>query len=338
MRDSQISQLHIEPSQKQRSSAPFWIILFIVVGIAATVAYFAWPRDSDSVRIVGGKRAASTTASKGEQDGGRSATGVGTNTSSRLTPAETGHVEGSILTVPGYIIPRERIELSPRFMGVVKWIGVKKGDSVTNGQVVVILDDAEYRARLADFDGQLAVANVAVEKARLDLKRTTDLVEKRVEMQKSLDDARLALASAEAQVLQIRGARQLIETYVSWCTIRSPVNGVILERLVDPNELVSPQTFGGTRGPSTSLLAMADLSDLQVEIDVDESYLSKVGLGQKCKLRPEAFPDRLYDGVVAEMAPEASRQKGTLQIKVQVLNPDRYLTLELSAKVDFLPR
>ena len=337
MRDSQISQLRIDPCQKQRSSAPFWIIIFIVAGISVAVAFFAWPRGSDSVRIVGGKKGGDAATVKSTPEGARPG-GGGSNGPVRLSAPDTGHVEGSILTVPGYIIPRERIELSPRFMGVVKWIGVKKGDSVTNGQVVVILDDSEYRARLADFDGQLAVASVAVEKAKLDLRRTTDLVEKRVEMQKSLDDARLALASAEAQVLQIRGARQLIETYLSWCTIRSPVNGVILERLVDPNELVSPQTFGGTRGPSTSLLAMADLSDLQVEIDVDESYLAKVGLGQKCKLRPEAFPDRLYDGVVAEMAPEASRQKGTLQIKVQVINPDRYLTLELSAKVDFLAK
>jgi RND family efflux transporter MFP subunit len=219
---------------------------------------------------------------------------------------------------------------------VVKWIGIKKGDVVTNNQVVVLLDDSEYQARLAENDGQLAVARVGVEKARIDLKRMEDLVAKKVEMTKSLDDARLALASAEAQIQQILGARKLYETWIDWCRIRSPVDGVILEKLAKANELVTPQTFGGTRGPSTSLLAVADLNDLQVDIDVNESDLAKISMGQRCKVSPEAYPDRQYDGRVVEIAPEASRAKGTLQIKVQIERPDRYLTPELSAKVDFL--
>ena len=64
--------------------------------------------------------------------------------------------------------------------------------------------------------------------------------------------------------------------------------------------------------------------------------LSKISLAQKCRVVPEAYPDKVYDGYVAEMAPEANRQKGTLQLKVQIEKPDRYLTPELSARVDFL--
>jgi HlyD family secretion protein len=245
-------------------------------------------------------------------------------------------VEGSVLTAQGYIVARERIELSPRFMGVVKWIGVRKGDSVTNGQVVVRLDDSEYRARMAENDGQVAVARVAVEKARMDVRRATDLVRGQVEMQKVLDDAGLALASAEATLRQVEGARRLLETWLEWCTIRSPVNGVVLERMVDADELVTPQSFGSGRGPSTSLLAVADLGDLQVEVDLGESDLAKVRLGQRCVVTPQAYRDRRYEATVAEIAPEASRQKGTLQVKVKVKAPDRYLTPELSADVDFI--
>ena len=112
------------------------------------------------------------------------------------------------------------------------------------------LDDSEYRARLAESDGQLAVARVALEQARLDLRRAEELVRNQVEMTKVLDDARLAVAAAEARIQQTEGARRLLETWVEWCEIRSPVDGVVLERMVDPNELVTPQTFGGTRGPS----------------------------------------------------------------------------------------
>ena len=81
-----------------------------------------------------------------------------------------------MLTVSGYIINRERIEISPRFLGVVKWIGVKKGDAVTNGQVVVKLDDAEYRARLREAEGQLAAAKAAVERDELNYERIKNLI------------------------------------------------------------------------------------------------------------------------------------------------------------------
>jgi phage-related protein len=105
---------------------------------------------------------------------------------------------------------------------------------------------------------------------------------------------------------------------------------------VNPDELVMPQSFGGTRGPSTALIAVADPKDLQVEIDMNESDLAKISLHQKCRVSPEAYPDKIYDGTVVEIAPEANRAKGTLQIKVQIHDPDKYLTPELSAKVEFL--
>ena len=241
-----------------------------------------------------------------------------------------------VLTVSGYIINRERIELSPRFMGVVKWIGVKKGDAVTNGQVVVLLDDTEYQARLAQAEGAVANAKANVSKAEILSERVSQLAKTDIESKEAMDDARLALEAARAVLKEVEGARALAQTYVDWCTIRSPINGVVLEKLVDPNELVVPQSFGGGRGPSTALIAVADTKDLQVEIDLNEADLSKISLNQKCRVSPEAYLDKTYDGYVAEIAPEANRAKGTLQIKVQILNPDKFLTPELSAKVEFL--
>ena len=157
----------------------------------------------------------------------------------------------------------------------------------------------------------------------------------RAEMQRLVESALQRLrnwdiSEIELQRLQREGK---VRQYI---TFRSKANGVVLEKLVDPNELVTPQSFGGTRGPSTALIAMADPKDLQVEIDLNEADLSKISLNQKCRVSPEAYPDKIYEGYVAEVAPEANRAKGTLQIKVQVRNPDKYLTPELSAKVEFL--
>jgi RND family efflux transporter MFP subunit len=218
----------------------------------------------------------------------------------------------------------------------VKWIGVKKGDTVTNGQVIVQLDDAEYLARVHQADGALAAAKTGVAKSELFYERIQKLSENSIESKQTLDDARLQVDASRAAVAQSAGELELARTYLDWCTIRSPIDGVILEKLVQPNELVMPQSFGGTRGPSTALVAMADPKDLQVEIDVSEADLSKISMNQKCRVAPEAYPDKIYSGHVAEIAPEADRSKGTLQIKVQIENPDHYLTPELSAKVDFL--
>ena len=342
MNPDKLNELRIKAEAKQRSRISPWLIILGVTILTLVALFYAWPRAKDNIRLVGGKEttppAAGTSSGSttGEKSVANNSPAPGSNSSPAPGPRSTGKTSDAVLTVSGYIINRERIALSPRFLGVVKWIGVKKGDAVTNGQVVVLLDDAEYRARLHEAEGRLESAKVAVSRAELDFKRASELVRGKVEMQKMEDDARLQLESARAAIKEVNGQIELIATYIQWTVIRSPIDGVVLEKLVNPNELVMPQSFGGTRGPSTELIAVADPKDLQVEIDLNEADVAKVFLNQKCRVSPEAYGEKTYEGYVAEMAPEANRQKGTLQIKVQVKNPDRFLTPELSAKVDFL--
>lgn len=328
MNADKLKSLQIEPGQKQRPTGVIWTIVIVVLVVTLGAIYLARPKAGTETRMVKSGATGTTT----------STTAVATTTNSAVTEstAPTTAAKDSVLTVSGYIINRERIEISPRFMGLVKWIGVKKGDSVTNGQVVVLLDDVEYQARLQQAEGAVANAKAALHKAELDQERVSQLAKTDIASREAQDNARIGLDSARATLKEIEGARDVAKTYVDWCTIRSPINGVVLEKLVDPNELVTPQSFGGTRGPSTALIAVADPQDLQVEIDMNEADLSKVSLNQKCRVSPEAYLDKTYDGYVAEIAPEANRAKGTLQIKVQIRNPDKFLTPELSAKVEFL--
>src|SRR5205823_5422674 len=100
-------------------------------------------------------------------------------------PGVSTSKEDVVLTVSGYIINRERIEISPRFLGVVKWIGVKKGDAVTNGQLVVQLDDAEYKARLLESEGRVASAEANLDRARLDFERVNQLAKTDIESKKA---------------------------------------------------------------------------------------------------------------------------------------------------------
>lgn len=335
MTPDKLQSLRIPPESKNRSQRSVWIIFLLVGIVAGTALFLAWPRESDQVRTTGNKPQASNPT--------KTATAIATATSNLTTSASTSAAPApkpgsSLLTVSGYIVNRERIELSPRFMGLVTWIGVKKGDAVTNGQVVVLLDSSEYKAKLAELKGKKSQAQVGLEKARIWNERVSQLSSQNVESKQVADEARLAVEAAKGSIEEIDGMMAGLTNYLDWCVIKSPINGVVLEKLVDPNELVTPQSFGGTRGPSTALIAVADPKDLQVEIDLNEADVAKVYIKQKCKVSPEAYPDRVYDGYVAEKAPEANRQKGTLQVKVQIVNPDSYLTPELSAKVDFLAK
>jgi HlyD family secretion protein len=330
MNTEKLKGLQINPDEKRRPQRAFWSIVIVVTLILLATIVFIQPWAKDKRELTNKDGASSDNFVSSNVHAATSATEPAApktfSTSSKV----------SELTVNGYIINRERIEISPRFLGVVKWIGVKKGDAVTNGQVVVQLDDAEFRSRLLEAEGQLSNAQAAVERDTLNYERITNLIRTATESQQNADNARLALVSDRAMLQSAQGSYALAKTYVDWCVIRSPINGVVLEKLVNPGELVMPQSFGGTRGPSTALLAVANLKDLQVEIDVNEADLSKISLSQKCHVSPEAYPEKTYAGFVAEIAPEADRAKGTLQIKVQIVNPDNFLTPQLSAKVDFL--
>lgn len=325
MNAQQLRSIHIEPGQRRRQQRSTTLIFVSVGALAIFAGWLAWPRAEDSQRVFDGKKQVNpsdTTAPRAAAP----APAVAAPSASSDT----------VLTTSGYIINRERIEISPRMMGLVTWIGVKKGDLVKKDQVLVRLDDAEQRARLLEIEGQVLGAKVALERAKIAFQRVKRLRATNNETAEKEDETRLAVQAAEATLQQIEGIREYVKVQLDWTVIRSPIDGVVLEKLAVAGALVTPQSFGGTRGPSTALVALADPQDLQVEIDVNESDLPKIRLGQRCRVTPEAFPDRHFNGSVAEMAPEASRQKGTLQIKVQIENPDRFLTPELSAKVEFL--
>ncbi len=145
-----------------------------------------------------------------------------------------------------------------------------------------------------------------------------------------IDVARAELQQAEADLAKA-------EWRLSNCTIKAPISGTILKKNAEIGNVVNPVAFNG----SFSLCEMADLSDLEVDLAIQErNDLARVHQGQKCKIRPEAFPDRVYDGVVSRLMPIADRAKGAVPVRVKVYVPaeeeGRYLKPEMSAVVSFL--
>lgn len=307
----------------------------------------------------------------------------------RVTAVNSGGPRGSevALNATGYIVAAHRIEVAAKVVGKVSWIGVEKGDHVTEGQVIVRLEDDEYRAQLAEARGNLnnlqakldqavhgsrpeeiseALANLNVakadqENARLTLERIRNLTASGVVSKQNLDDTlsrydqavaktnaleraydlmrigprKEEIDAARGQVEQARGQVDLAETNLNNTIIRAPVTGTILERNVERGEFLTTG-FVGDRGAKGYVVSLADLNDLEVELDISQSDFAKLHLNQKGTVTTDAYPDRKYDGFIKEISPEANRQKATVQVKVKVEKPDSYLRPEMNASVAFL--
>nr|MBP6823636.1 efflux RND transporter periplasmic adaptor subunit [Acidobacteriota bacterium] len=213
---------------------------------------------------------------------------------------------------------------------------------------------------------EVARANLEKEKAdlanaKINLDRTAKLLKDQVVSQQSYDDAKARFdvqaanvasmektyqlvkigprqelsAQVRGQIQQARGAVAFAETQLSNTIIRAPITGTILERVVERGEFVTTG-FVGERGAKGYVVSMADLNDLQVELDINQNDFAKLGSKQRATLRTDAYRDRSYQGYIEEISPEANRQKATVQVKVKVQNPDEYLRPDMNATVDFL--
>ncbi len=140
---------------------------------------------------------------------------------------------------------------------------------------------------------------------------------------------------ARAQLAESEAAVRWWETQIDNTIIRAPVSGTVLERLIEKGEMVTTGYVSG-RGAKSALVSIANLRELEVELDINESDIPRVHMGQECSVSPDSYPDRKYKARVREIAPEANRQKATIQVKVAIDDPDIYLRPETNAKVNFL--
>jgi HlyD family secretion protein len=294
---------------------------------------------------------------------------------------------GTLLTVSGYVVAHHKIAVGAKVMGRVKWIGVEKGDKVQQGQILVRLEDNEFRANVNQARANLAAAQARLDQLRAgsrpqeklkdkagilqaqatltnaeaEYKRTEELyragVASKAELDRTIaqrDTARALVESATqasamtdigprseeiraaaAQVQQVRAALDYAQTQLSDTEIKAPVSGTVLQRIVERGEMVTPSAIGES-GARTSVVALADLNDLQIELDISQTDFARLKMDQRVEIIPEAFPNLKYSGFIAEIAPEANRAKATVQVKVKVENPDDQLRPEMNARVNFL--
>ena len=368
-----LQSLRIDRTQRGDSSGepPTWARRYILGGIAVVVllgltaaAYRAFSSDKPEVEVV------RATAQTSGNDAG-----------------------GTVLSATGYIVAHHTINVNSKVTGRLEWIGVEKGDKVTEGQVLVRLENQEFRASYEQAQGGLANARAYVDELqhgsrpeevqqaqhnldearatlandKLTLDRTKELAGGGVVSRQALDDATAKfesdqqrvnslekvfqlskigpraeeIARAQGALTQAQGQLDYAKAQLDATVIRAPVTGTILDRTAEKGELITAQfASAAAGGPQGSVVSLADLNDLQVELDIAQADFARLGPTQKAKVTTDAYPDKEYDGVIAQISPEANRQKATVQVKVQVQNPDKYpavqLRPEMNATVKFL--
>jgi len=274
----------------------------------------------------------------------------------RVVPVRTlsvvwaeGESPGAVLNASGYVTARRRATVSSKVTGKVVEVKVEEGLAVEEGQPLARLDDALARTALALAESQRAAARKSVTEAeaRLRLAETTldrfrRLVSAGVSGQADLDaavaeaeslGARLDLAREEAEVAQRQVALRRID--LEDTVIRAPFSGIAISKDAQPGEMISPVSAGGgfTR---TGICTIVDMTSLEIEVDVNESYLNRVQPGQKVVATLDAYPDWRIPAHVLTTIPSADRQKATVKVRITFDSLDPRILPDMGIKVAFL--
>ncbi|HWZ98763.1 MAG TPA: efflux RND transporter periplasmic adaptor subunit [Candidatus Dormibacteraeota bacterium] len=265
--------------------------------------------------------------------------------------AAGGSEEVTALNASGYITPRRRATVAAKITGRVTGVYFDEGNNVKEGQLLATLDDSDVQKALAsakaDRDSSAAaIADLQVQLrlAEIQLKRTKDLFDAKVQTQEAVDNAVATADSLKAKIVvakqQVAGAEARIaeaQQAVDNCTIKAPFAGRIVSKDAQVGEMVSPISAGGgfTR---TGIATIVDMKSNEIEVDVNEAYIAKVKEKQRVEAKLDAYPDDKdkYAAHVRTVIPSADRQKATVKVRISIDKLDDKVLPDMGVKVAFL--
>ena len=317
-----LGSLRIDDSHRAGSSwgkrlAVFFGLLVVLAGLSGAV--FSFWNQKPVVEVV--------VAQKSTNSGGREA----------------------LLNASGYVTPRRRATIAAKITGRVTGVFFDEGTHVAENQLLATLDDADARKALnaakADYEASKAAITdfeVQLKNARIQLHRAEQLQSAGVETQEQLDNARTnadslsaKIALAQSQVVSSETRIQEAQQAVDNCTIRAPYAGIVVSKDAQVGEMVSPVSAGGgfTR---TGIATIVDMNSNEIEVDVNESYISRVQDGQPVTAILDAYPDWEIPSRVRTIIPSADRQKATVKVRISFLKLDPRILPDMGIKVTFL--
>jgi RND family efflux transporter MFP subunit len=249
-----------------------------------------------------------------------------------VAPAAAGETQVPVLSGAGYVVSADRyISIGVRVAGRIDRYVVEEGDHVKAGDALVQLDAREYEAAVERADANLKLARANAVLADQQLRRMESLGKSGVVSRDELDVRRAEAAAQRARVGTAEAELNSARVALEYTTLRAPRNGVILAKLKEVGEIAVPGGFSG----SGDLIRMANLESLRGQVDVTEAELSKIKIGQRAEVVPDARPDRRYAAHVVKRYPQVDKQKGTLRVEVQIEQPDDDLWPDMSARITF---
>jgi RND family efflux transporter MFP subunit len=265
-----------------------------------------------------------------------------------VTQRQAG-AQASVLNATGYVTARRRATVSSKITGKVVQVNVEEGMAVREGQILARLDDETQRAAVALAEAQVEAARrnvneseVRLHEAKITLERVSKLVQVGYSTAAEVDAARAAVDSLVARISaareQVRVAERqvaLARTDLDSTIIRAPFSGVAISKDAQPGEMVSPVSAGGgfTR---TGICTIVDMSSLEIEVDVNESYINRVKPDQAVTAVLDAYPDWQIPARVITTVPSADRQKATVLVRIGFMQLDPRILPDMGVKVTFL--
>lgn len=264
------------------------------------------------------------------------------------------------VSASGEIKPRKYVNISSSVPGMIEKIYVKEGEKVKEGQILLKLDSAQYeasvardKAYIASLEEDLKNADINLKKAEATYKRSNELHREQLISDEALENAKTQYETALAQknsllhrITQARASLQSTIDSLNKTIIRSPIEGVVTSLKVEEGEVA---VIGTMNNPGTVLLTIADLSVMEVEVDVDETDVINVKLGQKAEVKVDALPDKILNGEVTEIGSSAKQSSALLsssastskeakdfKVVVTLENPPSVLKPGLSASTDII--
>ena len=237
------------------------------------------------------------------------------------------------VTATGTLNPVVNVQVGSQVSGNITKLFVDFNSQVKAGQVVAQIDPALFQATVTQAEGDLASAQALLELAKLNATRTQDLFARKTSSQADLDQAMANLHQAEANVKIKQGALDKAKADLEHCTIRSPIDGVVISRNVDVGQTVA----ASLQAPVIFQIAN-DLTKMQIDANVAEADVGVLEVGQNVDFTVDAFPMRTFHGKVVQVrnAPITVQNVVTYDTVIGVSNPDLKLKPGMTANVSII--
>ncbi len=240
----------------------------------------------------------------------------------------------ALVSATGKVEPIQKVEVKSKASGQILAMPVEEGDPVQRGTLIARIDETDLRNAYEQAVADLELARATVAQTASNVKRQTELFNRGLLSEAEIDQVKLEEVRSKAQQIKAESELVTAETRLKDAVVRSPINGLVLQKNVEAGQVISSGTNSVSGG--TLIATVANTDSVYIYAEVDEVDIGQVHIGQKAKVVPDAFPDDVFHGYVLRVAPLAKVEQNvtTFNVTVVVANTNNKLKAGMNATVD----